>query len=395
MNERSAHMFELDSDTLKKQGAYITTSEIKQQPQLWEEVIEAYSQRKQQIEEFLESIAKEINRRVRVIFTGAGTSQYVGDTIIPHLLQYGDTTNYSFESIGTTSIVSNPRNYLLPDEPTILVSFARSGNSPESVAAVQLANQFVKNIFHITITCAPDGMLAKNAEGDKRNLLLLMPEKSNDKGFAMTGSFSCMTLTGLLVFDRSDLETKKQIVASMSKLGENILSREHEINAYLSKDVDRIVYLGSGSLSGLAREAQLKVLELTAGRISTAYDSSMGFRHGPKSFLNERTVVFGFVSNDHYTSQYDVDVLNEIAMDRIVHHVVGIGQRLPDNLEAERFMLLEGESVLPDGYAAIVDVVFAQTIALLASILVGNTPDTPSPTGTVNRVVKGVRIYEA
>ena len=51
-------------------------------------------------------------------------------------------------------------------------------------------------------------------------------------------------------------------------------------------------------------------------------------------------------------------------------------------------------ALLPDGYLALADIMVAQTVALLTSIKVGNKPDTPSPTGTVNRVVKGVTIYD-
>ena len=98
------------------------------------------------------------------------------------------------------------------DFPTLLVSFARSGNSPESVASVQLAEQIVSDLYQITITCAKDGKLAKQAVNNDKNLLLLMPEKSNDHGFAMTGSYTCMALTALLVFDSISTEEKSKIV---------------------------------------------------------------------------------------------------------------------------------------------------------------------------------------
>ena len=70
--------------------------------------------------------------------------------------------------------------------------------------------------------------------------------------------------------------------------------------------------LGSGPFVGLAHEAQLKILELAAGINATSWDSSMGYRHGPKSFVDEHTLVFDFVSNNPYTRQYDLDILDEI-----------------------------------------------------------------------------------
>ncbi|MBF0779960.1 MULTISPECIES: SIS domain-containing protein [unclassified Granulicatella] len=386
-------MFTLQDEALKQQGAYITTREIQQQPELWKETFAIYQDNRQALQTFLDGISVKENQKIRVIFTGAGTSQYVGDTIMPHLMRVGNTTRYIFESIATTNIVSNPHEYLLPDEPTVLVSFARSGNSPESVATVELANQLVNQLYHITITCAENGELAKKAGDDKRNYLLLMPERSNDKGFAMTGSYSCMALSGLLIFDTTDIKEKERYVDTLSVLGASVLNQEETIAELLAPNIDRIVYLGSGSLSGLAREAQLKVLELTAGKIATAFDSSMGFRHGPKSFLSPQTLVFGFVSNQEYTQQYDIDVLNEIHADSIVNNVVAIAQYPLETYQGTVFELGQSSLTLPDGYLAIVDVVVAQTVSLLASIKVGNTPDTPSPSGTVNRVVKGVIIH--
>ncbi|GGI66416.1 SIS domain-containing protein [Enterococcus alcedinis] len=387
-------MYQLAVEELVKMGAEITTREIRQQPELWAEAFENYQGAEERITAFLATVKASTTERIRIIFTGAGTSQYVGDILVPYLSQCSDK-QFIFQSVGTTDIVASPEQYFSADETTIVVSFARSGNSPESVATVDLANKIIKNVFHMTITCAKEGALAKAAHGDERNLLLLMPERSNDVGFAMTGSFSCMTLTGLLVFDTSNqTENKATIVQTLIALGEDVLSREAEIQAIIDRDFDRIVYLGSGSLSGLTREAQLKVLELTAGKVTTVFDSSLGFRHGPKSFVNERTLLFDFISNNPYTRQYDVDILEEVNGDQIAAGVIGIGQVGEVNFSGENFVLKQDTNLLPDGYLALAGGIFAQTISLLASIKVGNTPDTPSPTGTVNRVVKGVIIHE-
>lgn len=387
-------MFQLATAELEKMGAEITTREIKQQPELWEEAFQIYQQQQEEIRFFLEKVKASADDKVRVVFTGAGTSQYVGDTLKPYLSKTGNSTSFIFESLATTDIVAAPEEYLFADQTTLLVSFARSGNSPESIAAVEVANAYVKNIFHLTITCAKDGSLAKAAADDDRNLLLLMPSRSNDAGFAMTGSFSCMTLMGLLVFDQTAVKTKAAYVRTLNRLGREVIDREADIQQFLAGDYDRIVYLGSGSLAGLTREAQLKVLELTAGKVATVFDSSMGFRHGPKSFINDKTLVFVFVNNDEYTRQYDLDILEEVAGDKIAPQVVGIGQAGKSNFSGKTFTFEQGELLLPDGYLALADIVIGQTIALLTSIKVNNTPDTPSSTGTVNRVVKGVTIHE-
>lgn len=387
-------MFSLTKEELTQMGAEITTREIKQQPELWHETLEIWQQHQTKIAEFLAKIELDGHEKLRVVFTGAGTSQYVGDTILPYLRAHGDSKRYKFESLGTTDIVSRPLEFLQPDEPTLLVSFARSGNSPESVAAIAIANKAVKNIYHLVITCAPEGKLAQNEKDKANSYVLLMPARSNDAGFAMTGSFSCMTLAALLIFDSTDAKQKASYVATAAKLGQQVIERETEIQTLVADDFERIIYLGSGSLGGLTREAQLKVLELTAGKVATVFDSSMGFRHGPKSFVNEKALVFDFVNNDEYTRQYDIDVLEEIKGDQIAKHVVAIGQPGTPDFSGEKFFFSEDASKLPDGYLALADVMFAQTVALLAAVKIGNTPDTPSPTGTVNRVVKGVIIHD-
>lgn len=388
-------MFTVEKEKLKQLGAEITTREIRQQPELWKETFDHYQAIQKELENFLEIVKEKANgQRTRVIFTGAGTSQYVGDTLVPYLRKRGDRQAFRFESIGTTDIVAEPEEYLIKEEPTLLVSFARSGNSPESLAAVEIANQVVDTIYHLSITCAAEGQLAHISQANSNSFLFLMPARSNDGGFAMTGSFSCMTLGALLTFDQTALVEKQKYVKVLNGLGNEVIARENDIEKIVQLDFERIVYVGSGSLAGLTREAQLKILELTAGKIATAFDSSMGFRHGPKSFINEKTIMFGFVNNNPYTRYYDLDILEEVREDEIASVVFAITQPGQRNFTGDKFELTTETELLPDGYLALGYIVVAQIVALLSSIKVKNKPDTPSPTGTVNRVVKGVTIHE-
>ncbi|RHF38352.1 SIS domain-containing protein [Collinsella intestinalis] len=383
-------MFEMTTDQLNEIGGFNTTTEIKQQPELWLDTLNIYKENLEAIESFLAEARAMGEGRLSVVFTGAGTSDYVGDTCAPYLRHAGDTKLYDFKPIATTDIVSAPRDFLNPDEPTVVVSFARSGNSPESLAAVQVAKTFVKNVKFINITCAPEGKLAVESEGDADQLTLLIP-RANDKGFAMTGSYSCMTLLSTLIFDTASLEQKIAWVEAAAKLGEDVVARESEIAEFLSGDFNRVTYLGSGSFVGLAQEAQLKILELAHGLVATSWDSCMGYRHGPKSFVDDKTIVFVYMNNDEYTRQYDLDILNEINGDQIAAKTIAIQQDGATKFDGTSFTLA-GEA-LPEGYLALPFVMVAQVISLLNSVRVGNTPDTPSPSGTVNRVVKGVTIH--
>ncbi|HES3613266.1 TPA: SIS domain-containing protein [Streptococcus pyogenes] len=387
-------MFTKSQEALEALGAAITTKEIKQQPALWQETMTSFDITKEALVSFLKAVYESANgNRVRVIFTGAGTSEYVGNTICPYLNKVGNRQRYFFDSIASTDLVAAPEYYLAEEETVLLVSFARSGNSPESVAAVNLINQLVPNSYHLIITCAKDGELAKKAQQDDHSFLYLMPEAANDAGFAMTGSFTCMMLAALLIFDdATDLSQKQSYVADMVFAGQAILDQEERLQELADLGFERLVYLGSASLANLTQEAQLKMLELTAGQVATVYESSMGFRHGPKSFINDRTLVIGFVNNDAYVRQYDLDMLEEIQADGIALKTLALLQGGDINFSEDQFRL-DTRHLLPDAYLAFPMILVAQTLALLTAVTLGNSPDTPSATGTVNRVVKGVTIH--
>lgn len=381
------------TEELKSKKAFVTAKEINQQPGLWLETCSIIKKQRVAISNFLNAVERENIKRI--ILTGAGTSAFVGETVVPHLnKKLGGTV----ESIETTDIVTNPENYLYKDVPTVLISFARSGNSPESVATVELAEKLVDNLYQIVITCNPEGELAVRSADRDKNLVLLMPWDSNDQGFAMTGSFTCMLLAILLIFDLENLSQNEEQVKYISEQGERILSDKLDVLKELSElDYDRVVFLGSSVLKGIAHEASLKVLELAAGEVAAVYNSSLGFRHGPKSIVNDTTLVFSFLSDDPYTRQYEIDLLREMKSDRGGKIVIGVSssfdKAVEDNADYTIIMDENSKKYGNDVYLALNYILTAQVFALYRSMTIGITPDNPSPEGLVNRVVKGVNIY--
>ena len=385
-------MLDYTKEELLELGAEITTREIYQQPDVWKEAFEAYQEKREEITAFLQDIAAK-HDYIKVILTGAGTSAYVGDTLVPYFKEVYDERKWNFNAIATTDIVTNPQTYLKKEVPTVLVSFARSGNSPESVATVDLAKALVDELYQVTITCAAEGELALQAHGDDRNLLLLQPAASNDAGFAMTSSFTSMMLTALLVFDPTEFAVKAERFEVLSSLARKVLDNVADVKELVDLDFNRVIYLGAGPFFGLAHEAQLKILELTAGQVATMYESPVGFRHGPKSLINEDTVVLVFGTTTDYTRKYDLDLVREVAGDQIARRVVLLSDQA-FGLENVKEVALGCGGVLNDVYRVFPYIVYGQLFALLTSLKVGNRPDTPSPTGTVNRVVQGVIIHE-
>ena len=385
-------MLDYTKEELLELGAEITTREIYQQPDVWKEAFEAYQEKREEIAAFLQDIAAK-HDYIKVILTGAGTSAYVGDTLVPYFKEVYDERKWNFNAIATTDIVTNPQTYLKKEVPTVLVSFARSGNSPESVATVDLAKALVDELYQVTITCAAEGELALQAHGDDRNLLLLQPAASNDAGFAMTSSFTSMMLTALLVFDPEEFSVKSKRFEVLSNLSRKVLDNAADVKELVDLEFNRVIYLGAGPFFGLAHEAQLKILELTAGQVATMYESPVGFRHGPKSLINEDTVVLVFGTTTDYTRKYDLDLVREVAGDKIARRVVLLSDQA-FGLENVKEVALGCGGVLNDVYRVFPYIVYGQLFALLTSLKVGNRPDTPSPTGTVNRVVQGVIIHE-
>ena len=385
-------MLDYTKEELLELGAEITTREIYQQPDVWKEAFEAYQEKREEIAAFLQDIAAK-HDYIKVILTGAGTSAYVGDTLVPYFKEVYDERKWNFNAIATTDIVANPQTYLKKEVPTVLVSFARSGNSPESVATVDLAKALVDELYQVTITCAAEGELALQAHRDDRNLLLLQPAASNDAGFAMTSSFTSMMLTALLVFDPEEFSVKSKRFEVLSNLSRKVLDNAADVKELVDLEFNRVIYLGAGPFFGLAHEAQLKILELTAGQVATMYESPVGFRHGPKSLINEDTVVLVFGTTTDYTRKYDLDLVREVAGDQIARRVVLLSDQA-FGLENVKEVALGCGGVLNDVYRVFPYIVYGQLFALLTSLKVGNRPDTPSPTGTVNRVVQGVIIHE-
>lgn len=371
-----------------------TIREIEQQPALWIKAVNQFSAEKQNMDEFLRNI-EEKHDKVRVIFTGAGTSAFIGETIYPNVRREIRNRGWEAECISTTNLTAAPKSYLDAEIPTVMVSFARSGNSPESIAAVELAEKLVKEFYEITITCNKEGALAKRKREQEEQLVLILPEESNDKGLAMTSSYSTMMLTALYLFSE-DKEKFEQTVEEVAKAGDEMLKISQELIPQLvNEPISKLVYLGSGVFEGLSRESALKCLELTGGKISTMYDTPLGFRHGPKSILDKETMIVVYLSNDPYTRKYDLDMLKELYAANNRGPLIAISgikdSEVAENSDTNITISASGE--MEDMSLAFSYVIFAQLFAFEKSVHSGISPDNPSPDGVINRVVQGVQIY--
>ena len=362
-----------------------TGREIAHQPTMWRRVAADITSRTDEVQRFLGPLLALDD--LRIVLTGAGTSAFVGEILAPALTRQ---LRRRVDAVPTTDIVSNPQEVFAEDIPTLLVSFARSGDSPESVAATVLADGSLRSVHHLIVTCNPEGELARVHGTVERSLVLLMPPETNDEGFAMTSSFTSMVLATWLVLNAGAQDLA--MVERMAEAGAAVLRERADTVAELAaRGYKRVVYLGSGSLTGLARESALKVLELSAGGVVSYFDSSLGFRHGPKSVVDGESLAIVYLSTDPYTRQYDEDIAVELGHQMGEENVVVLGSRPSERLDS--VWTLPGLDDAPDVIAALPYVLVAQLFALGTSLSLGLTPDTPSPSGQVNRVVQGVTVH--
>lgn len=366
-----------------------TETEIEGQPKLWDAVYSLVLEKKMEIEKFLFPLLQRQN--LQIILTGAGSSAFIGEAAQGLVQKH---TGCNTKAIATTDIVTHPDLHFQPGHPTLLISFARSGNSPESVETVRLADSFCEEeVYHLIITCNKNGELMDYAsENTARSYAMLLPEASNDKSLAMTGSFTSMLLSVLLISDIKNLAQKGNEVDQIIIQGNLLLENAQRFKEIFSgRDFERVVFLGSGPMLGVARECHLKLQELTDGKIICKHDSFLGFRHGPRAVTNEKTLLVYLFSSNEHAYHYELDLALSIAKDPRNIPCLSIGRSLNKKLKPclNVDLKLAEEQELNIIPASLV----GQLLGFYKSLDLKLNPDNPSVSGTISRVVQGVIIY--
>jgi tagatose-6-phosphate ketose/aldose isomerase len=364
------------SEEFERAGAAQTAREIEQQPGVWRKLAADGAEAAQQ---FLEPLLARSD--LQIVLCGAGTSAHIGECLAPALTRRWGAR---VRAIPTTDLVADPQG-CLGTEPLLLVSFARSGNSPESVAAVKIAGKVSGDCHHLIITCNAEGELCREGERSSRACVIRLPVETNDRAFAMTSSFSSMLLAAALAFDLVDPAAVEQI----ARWGDQMLA-DRSTEELSRPGFERVVYLGDREFRGLAKESALKLLELTDGRVVAVSETPLAFRHGMKSFIDRRTLVIVFLSNDPYTRAYEADLIAELRRDGIAARVVVMtagGSTQSGDIS------LSGAQAATDLALCFPFAIFAQHLAMRASMALHLKPDSPNVRGVVNRVVQGVSVY--
>ena len=386
--------FGKDPNWFNTHGATATAREIAQQGDCWEKIPALLATTNPALKTRLHAALHDA--RATIAFSGAGTSAYVGDILAPAIQRHSRAHSLATAS---TDLVAQPAGKLPRDAHGFLFAFARSGNSPESVASLEKAATIAPELIPVAVTCNDRGALAEHCRNG-HGYCCQMPPETHDESFVMTSSFSTMTLfTAALCREALDLPPPDFAALAVAQ-------RHARDTYYTSPALDalaraaRIIYLGSDALYGAARESALKILEMTAGKIPTMAETTLGFRHGPKSLINNETAVCFFISSDPYSQQYDRDLALEVLGDGNAAHVhiyapAAFLARYPE-IAASRAHVTAFDAALDgqdDAALAPLYVQYAQLSGLRCALDAGISPDNPSPDGSVNRVVKGVTVY--
>jgi D-galactosamine 6-phosphate deaminase/isomerase len=376
-------------------GLRYTPREIAQQPSLWMSTFQLFRERFAELKDFLQSagIDQDSRNRPTVLLIGAGTSDYIGRSLVHLLRRQWQCDGHALSS---TDLLTHLEHELIPGKQYLCVSFSRSGDSPEGVAVLERMLKLRPDIYQLVISCNVSGQMASAIKGKKNTLEFILEDAVNDCSLAMTSSFSSMVVLGQCLACFASTQHYEDILAMLVQAGKGFLGSASECARELaSGSYTQACFVGSGPLRAVAQESALKLLEMTAGKIQTMSESALGLRHGPMAALNESTLFVSFLSSDERVRRYETDLLEEIGKKRLVRTrvVVTSGSNLDSGSLAER-LLDPGIGVsIPDEYRPPVDVLFGQLLGLFFSIQSNLKPDCPSPNGAISRVVQNVYVY--
>ena len=366
-----------------------TLREILQQPATWRDTFDLLRSTVVQ-----QRLAKALDPRpAHIVLTGSGSSIYIGECLAP-LLQAG--LGIPVQAIAAGTLLTHWRS-VLPAGVGLLISIARSGDSPESGSVVSTLLAEAPEWRHLVITCNADGKLATHYRNEQRVTALVLDERTNDRSLVMTSSFTNLLLGGTALLQSPRVALVAETVHSAASDAQHIFDIQADaIAALAQRDMTSAVYLGSGAAFGAAREGALKMLEMTGGKVITMAETFLGLRHGPMSFIHPGTLVVALLSPDPAVRGYECDLLRELSRKQLGMAKLVVGDDVPaDVLGPEDVAITTSTAAVgADVSAVLTGVVVTQLLAFFRCLQLGGKPDTPSE-GVLTRVVEDFAIHGA
>jgi len=383
---KAAELLSRSTEEQRRLGYFHTLREICQQPATWLRTSALMQSKAASIRPALAGIAS-------LTLTGSGSSEYAGDCVRQPLQnELGVLT----QAIGGGALLAHGSKALPPRRPGLMVSIARSGDSPESAGALAVMLKTEPGIHHLVLTCNEAGSLARTYRNDPRVVVVTLPEETNDQGLVMTSSFTNLVLAARFLGLSTNPDGYGEVCETLSRIAARLLEEHLGAFARIGKEpFKRALFLGSGARFGAARESSLKMLEMTAGRVTTMSETYLGVRHGPMSYVHEDTLVVCFLSSDPTLRRYESDLLREFDQKELGLLKVIIGEDVPADLVREGDVVIEckGLAKLGDDNSPVIDVIAGQLLAFFRCLEEGLRPDSPSEDGVISRVVQTFALH--
>ena len=376
-----AELFGRPETEQNRLGYFHTLREICQQPWTWPRTCDRMIASRDELKYELKGIQS-------LVLTGSGSSEYAAECVrLPLQNELGICT----ESISGGALLMYGGKALPRARPGLLISLARSGESPESSGILELLMDTEPEFRHVVITCNEQGRLARAWRDHKKVHVITLPSETNDKSLVMTSSFTNLMMAARFMGMLERPDDYRRLCERLSGIiKELIRSHFDALTKVASARFPRAVFLGSGPRFAASREGALKMLELTAGRVTTLCETFLGFRHGPMSYVQKDTLIVCHLSCDPTIRAYELDLLRELDRKKLGLLKVLVGENVPASAIREGDQVIEcrGLADLGDEDSPTVYVVVAQLLAFFRSLEEGLLPDSPSEGGVINRVVE-------
>lgn len=377
-------LLSLPSEDQARLGYGHTLREIAQQPVTWLETAD-------RLDGHADAIAASLDGVGSVVLTGSGSSLYAAECVAPALQC---ALGRAVSAVPAGLILTHPETCLPPSGSFLVVSLARSGNSPESRAAVDWLLESRPEARHLLITCNREGALATSYAARREVRTIVLDEKTNDRSLVMTSSFTNLVLTGLALAGAPQASQAR--ASGLARAAAGLLREQADAIAGVARgEFGSVVYLGSGCRLGSAREAALKMLEMNGGNVWTHAESYLGLRHGPMSAIRPDTLVVAFLSSDPTVRAYELDLLGELDRKALGARRVVVGAGVPPAVVAARggVVLDSGACACADEDLTLLDALVGQLLAFFRCLDAGYHPDSPSEQSVITRVVSGFEIH--
>jgi len=382
----AAQLLSRTADEQRRLGYFHTFREICQQPTTWLKTRDRMIGLSSLLKRSISGIAS-------LTLSGSGSSEYVGDCVRFGLqVELGVLT----QVVAGGAVLAHGRGLLSPSSPGLMVSIARSGDSPESVGALALLLSTDSELRHVVLTCNAEGSLARTYEGNPHVVVITLDPETNDQSLVMTSSFTNLALAARFLGMLTCPERYHSICTRLNHIASAFLYEHLGALASIGRmPFKRALFLGSGARFGAARESALKMLEMTAGRVTTMAETYLGVRHGPMSYVHGDTLVVCYLSSEPGLRAYEADLIRELNRKDLGLLKVIVGEEIPPDLLQRSDIALEcaGLAEIGDESAPLIDVLTGQLLGFFRCLEENLRPDSPSEDGVISRVVQTFALH--